>query len=56
MPGEPGAANTASAAALRAYAGGASISEACIEARRVVGSWSRHPSREVRRPSLAAVS
>jgi hypothetical protein len=56
LPGEPGAANAAAAVAVRAFSGGASVSEACIEARRMVGSWSRHPSRPVRRPIPAAVS
>jgi hypothetical protein len=56
LPGEPGAADAAAAVAILAFSGGASVSEACIEARRLVGSWSRHPSRPVHRPILAAVS
>ena len=44
-PGVPGLADAAVARALMCYAGGASVSEACREARRLLGSWLRHPSR-----------
>jgi hypothetical protein len=30
--------------ALTTYAAGASVSEACEEARRLVGCWTRHPA------------
>jgi len=44
LPGQPGAADRAVAIALRCYEGGASVAEACEEARRFIGSWMRHPS------------
>lgn len=56
LPGEPGAANAAAAVALRAFVGGASVSESCIEARHLVGSWCQHPSRGMYRPIFAEVS
>jgi hypothetical protein len=37
------AADRAVATAMRSYAGGASLSEACREARRFNQSWARHP-------------
>lgn len=46
VPGEPAAANAAAAVALRCYAGGASVSEACREARRFVECWARHPAHQ----------
>ncbi len=52
LPGEEDAAERAVALAERAYAGGASVSEACREARAFIGSWSRHPSHESMRPHL----
>ena len=39
------AADAAVDVALRAYAGGASLSEATSEGRRLVDGWARHPSR-----------
>jgi len=57
LPGDTEAAEDAAAVALRAYAGGASVSEACAEARRLVVSWSRHPSQGgAVRPLLRLVS
>ena len=44
LPDAPEAADAAATLAVRWYSGGASVSEACQEARRFVGSWSRHPS------------
>lgn len=44
MPGDTRAADGATRAALRSFTGGASVGEACQEARRFVASWSRHPS------------
>jgi hypothetical protein len=44
LPGDVRAANHAVAIAEAAYAGGASVSEACRQVRAFVGSWSRHPS------------
>lgn len=43
-PGESAAAQAAAAVALRCYAGGASVSEACQQARCFAESWARHPS------------
>jgi hypothetical protein len=43
-PGVTGLADAAVIRALTCYAGGASVSEACREARRLVGSWLHHPS------------
>jgi hypothetical protein len=57
MPGEKGAVDAAVAAALRSFAGGASFAEACEEAHRLAGCWSRHPSRPVNtHRALVAVS
>lgn len=55
VPGEPAAADAAVVVALRCHAGGASVREACREARRFVECWTRHPShppvdREQQRP------
>jgi hypothetical protein len=44
VPGEQALAEKAAGLAMRCYAGGASMSEACSEARRFVGCWTRHPS------------
>ena len=44
LPEEPAVADAAVMVAIRAYAGGASISEACDEGRKFMGSWARHPS------------
>jgi hypothetical protein len=49
VPGDRGAADAAVAAAVRAYASGASLPKACEEAHRLARSWSRHPSRPVAR-------
>ena len=46
LPGDSAAADAAVGLAVRSYAGGASVREACEEARRFVGSWSRHPSHQ----------
>ena len=56
LPDQPVAADAAAALAIRCYAGGASVAEACEEARRFVGSWSRHPSHHwsVRTPMSVA--
>ncbi len=43
-PGEPSVASGAVAVALDSYAGGASIAEACEEARTYVASWMDHPA------------
>ena len=57
LPGATEAAADAAQVALRAYEGGASVSEACTEARRFVGSWYRHPSHwSMGKPSLRLVS
>ena len=45
VPDEPQASAAAAEAAISAYAAGASVSEACYEARTLLGSWARHPSR-----------
>jgi hypothetical protein len=47
-PGDDRAAVLATCAAIRAYASGASVSEACREAQRALECWSRHPSRPAR--------
>ncbi|HEX4819527.1 MAG TPA: hypothetical protein VFV00_04925 [Acidimicrobiales bacterium] len=44
LPEEPAAGEAAAALAIRCYMGGASVAEACQEARHFVESWSRHPS------------
>ena len=44
LPGEPGAADRAAVVAQASYARGASIDEACRQARAFVGSWVRHPA------------
>jgi hypothetical protein len=49
LPGEPKVAGAAVAAAMYAYAGGASVAEACEQARVLIESWSRHPSRPTHR-------
>lgn len=57
LPGDAEAAADAAQVALSAYEGGASVSEACSEARRFVGSWCRHPSHwSMGKPSLRLVS
>ena len=43
-PGEPAAAEGTVTVAMRCYAGGASVSEACREARGFLRGWTRHPS------------
>lgn len=43
-PGDSAAAERAIAVALRAFAAGASISEASQEGRRFLACWARHPS------------
>jgi len=48
LPEEPHAAAAATEAAVSAYTEGASVSEACYEARTLLGSWARHPSRQTR--------
>ena len=45
VPRDPDVAAKAAALALQCYVGGASVSEACEEARRFVRCWMRHPSR-----------
>lgn len=44
VPGEAGVAERAANIALISYASGASVDEACGEARIFVESWARHPS------------
>ena len=44
LPNDRAAADVAAAYAVHAYTQGASVSEACEEARRLIGSWIRHPS------------
>jgi len=44
LPDEPTAASRAIDLAVRSYTGGASVSEACAEARAFVHCWARHPS------------
>lgn len=44
LPGELDAAERAVFIARSAYEGGATVSEACDEARSFVSSWVRHPS------------
>ena len=58
LPGESDVVDAAVTVALRAFAGGASITEACIEGRRFAGSWCRHPSHRHtgREPSLGLAS
>ncbi len=46
LPGQPAAADAAAGLALRCYAGGASVREACQEVRRFVESWAQHPSNQ----------
>jgi hypothetical protein len=43
-PAEPAAAEGAVTVAMRCYAGGASVSESCREARGFLRGWARHPS------------
>jgi hypothetical protein len=44
VPEDPGIAERAAARARAAYRDGASVTEACREAKEFVGSWIRHPS------------
>lgn len=44
LPDEPGVATRAALLARSAYEHGATVTEACEEARAFVGSWARHPS------------
>jgi hypothetical protein len=53
LPDEPGVADAAAGVATHAYEGGASVGEACREARRYVGSWCRHPSHRRPGPGLS---
>lgn len=46
LPGDLDAANVAAASALAAYEDGASVTEACRQARAFVGSWCRHPAHQ----------
>ncbi len=43
-PNEPRVAKKAVGVAMSSYAGGASVPEACEEARAFVSSWNSHPS------------
>lgn len=43
-PGEPSVAERATAVALDSYAGGASVAEACQQARSYVRAWVCHPA------------
>jgi len=45
LPGDPEAVSRVSDMAIRSYAGGASVSEACRDARLALRSMARHPSR-----------
>ena len=45
VPDEPQASAAAAEAAVSAYTGGASVSEACYEARALLSGWAPHPSR-----------
>ena len=54
LPGDPGAADAAVNFALESFAAGASVSEACGTARRMVMCRSRHPSTRPRRPLAVA--
>jgi len=56
LPDDTNAADAAAALAVRCYSGGASVGEACQEARRFVGSWSRHPSHRVPSAAVAIAS
>jgi hypothetical protein len=44
-PNEPQVAKRAVGVAMNSYAGGASVAEACEEARAFVASWTSHPAR-----------
>jgi hypothetical protein len=44
LPGDEQVAERAANVAVQRYVGGASVSEACLWARRFVESWARHPS------------
>ena len=44
LPQEPSAADRAVNVALVSYAAGASVDEACSEARTFLSSWAKHPS------------
>ena len=56
LPGDEEAVQAAVALALRSYAGGASVGESCELARRLIASWSHHPSRPLGAPRLFAVA
>ena len=49
LPGEARAADIAAQIARERYSHGASVTEACRQARTFLGSWSRHPSRPTAR-------
>ena len=44
FPEQPGAAERAAAVARASFRDGATVGEACRDARSFVGSWVRHPS------------
>lgn len=44
VPGDERAVEAAVGLAMRYFAGGSSVAEACEAANRLLGSWSRHPS------------
>lgn len=44
LPGQPGVAARAAQVAAACYDDGSTVSDACAEAVRFVGSWVRHPS------------
>src|SRR5581483_216773 len=46
LPGDDAAARAATGLAVGVYEGGASVAEACEQARQFIGSWSRHPSHQ----------
>lgn len=54
LPGDRRARRDIVGAALETLAAGASVAEACEEARRLAGSRARHPSREPLAPVLPA--
>lgn len=57
LPDEPEAVDRAVAAAVRSYAGGASVGEAFGVARRFLWAWTHHPShRRVAAAGLRAAS
>lgn len=55
-PDDAYAADAAAALAVRCYVGGASVADACTEAREFIGSWSRHPSHAASSSPLAIAS